>query len=183
MRLELVDKKKIRADNYVALVIVISYVLFFMFFHLEAILAIAVYPFVSLAVHGFINIITTLNNKRKYKHGNFNRTLLGIIYIMISIAWFNFILLQNAIPGQVIISLYAFPVMITGFAGIIKGFIIDSYANMHRVMNIFIGVITLVICFLMIYYILDDFLFNIIVLSLTLLFNVLSRAALYLSEY
>ncbi|MFX0000132.1 MAG: hypothetical protein ACFE9Q_00825 [Candidatus Hodarchaeota archaeon] len=183
MRLELVNKKKIRADDYVAIFIVISYILFFMFFHLEALLAIAVYPFVSLGVSGFIKIITAFNTKRKYKFGNINKTLLGIIYIMISVTWLNFILIEVGIPMQVMITLYAFPIMIVGFAGIIKGYLIDSYAITHRIMSIFIGVVTLIICVLMIFYELDSFLFNIVALSFTLLFNILSRAALYLSEY
>ena len=154
-----------------------------MFFHLEAFLALAVYPFVALAIDGILKIITGVKRKRKHIEGFINKILLGIIFIIISLLWLNFILFQSNIPLQVIISVVAFPIMITGFAGIVKGSIIDLYSIKYRIMNIFVGLITLVICLLAFSYTINNFIFNVVLLSLTLLFNILSRATLYLSEY
>ena len=183
MNIELINKEKIRADNYISGFILISYVLLFMFFHLEAFLALAVYPFVALAIDGILKIITGVKRKRKHIEGFINKILLGIIFIIISLLWLNFILFQSNIPLQVIISVVAFPIMITGFAGIVKGSIIDLYSIKYRIMNIFVGLITLVICLLAFSYTINNFIFNVVLLSLTLLFNILSRATLYLSEY
>lgn len=183
MKIELINKKKIRADNYISGFIVISYLLFFMFFHLEGLLTIAVYPFVALAIDGILKIITGVKRKRKHIQGFINKILLGIIFIMISLVWLNFILLQSYIPLQVIISIAAFPIMIAGFAGMVKGSIIEIYSIKYRILNIFVGLITLIICLLAFSYAINNFFFNVVLLSLTLLFNILSRAALYLSEY
>lgn len=183
MKIELINKEKIRADNYISGFLVISYVLLFMFFHLEALLALAVYPFVALAIDGILKIITGVKRKRKHIEGFINKILLGIIFIIISLLWLNFILIQSNLPLQVIISIIAFPIMIAGFAGIVKGSIIDLYSIKYRIMNIFVGLITLVICLLAFFYTINNFIFNVVLLSLTLLFNILSRATLYLSEY
>jgi len=183
MKIDLISKEKIRADNYISLFIVISYILFFMFFHLEAFLTLAVYPFVALAIDGILKIITGVKRKRKHIQGFINQILLGIIFIIISLLWLNFILLGSYLPLQVIISLAAFPIMIAGFAGIVKGSIIESYSIKYRIMNIFVGLTTLIICLLAFSYTINNFFFNVVLLSLTLLFNILSRAALYLSEY
>ncbi len=181
--IELLNQKKVRADDYLSVLIVISYLVYAMFFHLGAILCLAVYPFVALAIFGFLKIINGLRRKSNYGIGNVNKILFGIIYIIISLIWLNFLLFQFYVPSQIIISLIALPIMIAGFAGIIKGAIIDDYSIKHRLMNIFVGIITLIICLLAFYYLVNNFLFNIVVLSLTLLLNILSRAALYLSEY
>ncbi|MFX1501816.1 MAG: hypothetical protein ACFFDH_12705 [Promethearchaeota archaeon] len=183
MKIELINKKKVRADDYVSIFIVISFAFFFMFFHLEALLAIAIYPFVALTVQGVLKIITGVRRKIEYNQGSINKILLGIIYITISLLWFNFILIQSYLPLQIIISIAAFPIMIAGFAGIVKGLIIDSYSMKYRVMNIFVGLTTLIICLLAFSYTIKNFLFNVILLCFTLLFNIVSRAALYLSEY
>ena len=73
--------------------------------------------------------------------------------------------------------------MIVAFAGIIKGSIIDIYSLRHRTMNIIIGFVTLIFSLIGFFNLVNNFLFNIIALSLTLLVNIISRAALYLSEF
>jgi len=182
MRIEIL-KKKIRADDYISLFIIISYFVYGLFFRLEALLAIGVYPFVALGIMGFLKILNGLRRKRDYGFGNINKILLGIIYIIISLLWLNFILFQNYVPSQIIISLIAFPLMNAGFAGIIKGIMIDDYSIKHRIMNALVGIITVIICLQAFFYIVNNFLFNIVLLSLIFLINILCRAALYLSEF
>jgi len=82
-----------------------------------------------------------------------------------------------------IIILITFPMIIVACAGIIKGFIIKIYSLKQRKMNIIIGFITFIINLLVLFNFLNNFLFNIVALSLTLLINIFSRAALYLSEF
>ncbi|MFX0104096.1 MAG: hypothetical protein ACFE75_01240 [Candidatus Hodarchaeota archaeon] len=183
MSIESIDKKKIRADDYLSLLIIISYVGYAMFFRLEALLAIGVYPFVALSVYGFLKILKGLRRKINYGLGNINKILLGIVYIIISLLWLNFLIFRTYAPSQIIISLIAFPVMNAGFGGIVKGIIIDSYSIKHRIINFIVGIITIIICLLAFFYVVNDFIFNIVLLSLILLINILCRAALYLSEY
>jgi hypothetical protein len=73
--------------------------------------------------------------------------------------------------------------MMTGFAGIIKGLMIDLYKANHRLVNVIIGIITVVISLIIFSNSTNSVIFNIIVLSVTVFLNVFSRAALYLSEY
>jgi hypothetical protein len=73
--------------------------------------------------------------------------------------------------------------MIAGFAGIIKGLIINLYSVKYRMINIIVGFFTVIISFLTYSTIVNNFLFNVILLCLTLLLNIFCRAALYLSEF
>ncbi len=179
----MIDKNKIRADNYITILLVVCFLLFAIFFPLDALLSIIVYPFASLTCLGILNIVSVLE-KRNYKnHGKLNKILSGIIYINFSVLILWFILTQPNIASQRIVALIAFPMLIVAFAGIIKGSIIDIYSLKYRRVNIYIGIITFIICMLVLLNVMNNFLFNIIVLSLTLLINILSRAALYLSEF
>ena len=82
-----------------------------------------------------------------------------------------------------LIGLISLPMIIVGFAGIIKGSIIDIYSKKHRLMTIIVGIITILITLLVFANLMNNLVFNIVALSLTFLFNILSRAALYLSEF
>lgn len=183
MRIELLNKKKVQADNYISLLIIISYLGYVLFFRLEALVAIAVYPVVALGIYGFSKIVSGLRRKINYGFGNINKILLGTISIIFSLLWLNFILFRTYAPSQIIISLIAFPIMNAGFAGIIKGIIIDNYSIKHRIINIIVGIITVINCLLAFFYVVSDFIFNIVLLSLIILINILCRAALYLSEF
>ncbi|MFX1420462.1 MAG: DUF308 domain-containing protein, partial [Promethearchaeota archaeon] len=159
------------------------YIIFALLYLMDAILSMIVYPFISLAIWGILKIISTFNKRNNDNHGKLNKFLFGIISIVFSILFLWFILSQPNITPQRIISLVAFPMMIVGFAGIIKGMIIDIYSLKHRIMNIIIGIITLAFSLIGFFYLVRNFLFNFIAISLTLLFNIISRAALYLSEF
>ena len=94
----------------------------------------------------------------------------------------NYILIQPNITPNIIITLIAFPMMIVGIAGIIKGILIDIYSTKYRVLNILIGVVTIIISVMAIDSPGEPYLIYILTLSAILLINLLSRAALYLSE-
>ncbi|MFX0139112.1 MAG: hypothetical protein ACFFDN_36055 [Candidatus Hodarchaeota archaeon] len=183
MILELIDERKIKADDYITGVMIVNFLVFAMFFRLEAIMAVAVYPFTSLFIYGILKIYTGLKKIRIKGRININNILLGIIYIGFSIFLLNLIFTQPTVKSHHIISLITFPIMIGGFAGIIKGLIINLYSVKHRMINNFVGFITIVICFLTFSTIIKNFIFNVVLLSLTLLLNIFSRAALYLSEF
>ncbi len=179
----MINKNKIRADNYITILLVVCFLLFAIFFPLDALLSIIVYPFASLTCLGILNIVSVLEKRNNKNHGKLNKILSGIIYINFSVLFLYFILTQPNITSQRIVALIAFPMLIVAFAGIIKGSIIDIYSLKYRRVNIYIGIITFIICMLVLSNIMNNFLFSIIVFSLTLLINIFSRAALYLSEF
>jgi len=179
---EIINKNKIKADDYISVFLIASYLLFALFFRIEAFMSIIVYPFASLGIFGVLKIVNALN-KRNPVHGKGNKLFVGTIYIIFSVLFLGFLFSMPSISSHIIISLISFPLLVVGSAGIIKGMLIDIYLVKHRVINIIIGISTIVVCFIAFSSIVDNFLFNMIILSLTFLINVLSRAALYLSEY
>ena len=180
---DLIDKNKIQADNYITVIMVISYLLFVLFFRMEAFLAMVVYPFSALVIYGILKIIAAFNKRSNDGRSNLNKVLFGIISIVFAVLMLNLILSQPNITSNIIISLIAFPLTVVGYAAIIKGLIVNKYKVGYRIFNIFIGIATIVTCFLGMFYVITDFLVNILALFLILLLNILSRAALYLSEY
>jgi hypothetical protein len=183
MILELIDERKVRADDYITGAIIINLLVFILFFKLEAIMSIAVYPFTSLLIYGILKIFTGLKKRRTKGRININNILLGIIYIIFSLFLLNLIFTQPTVKSHHIIRLITFPIMIAGFAGIIKGLIINLYSVKYRMINIIVGFFTVIISFLTYSTIVNNFLFNVILLCLTLLLNIFCRAALYLSEF
>jgi uncharacterized membrane protein HdeD (DUF308 family) len=180
---DIIDKNKIRADDYITILMVLSYALFALFFRREAFLSIIVYPFAALTVFGVLKIINALNKRNNDGRGKTNKLLFGIIAIIFSILFLNLILVQPNITSQIIIALISFPLLVVGYAGIIKGLIVDKYSVKHRLVSIVIGTTTVVLCLLSLFNLIFNFLYNFIALCLILLLNILSRAALYLSEY
>jgi hypothetical protein len=98
-----------------------------------------------------------------------------------------FIINQSDVRPENIIVLIAYPMLIVGIAGIVKGSLINIYSTKYRVINIIIGIITMIICFISFTFpFLTPSYLNwiyFVILSIALLFNVLGRAALYLSEF
>ncbi|MFW9901617.1 MAG: hypothetical protein ACFFDY_10035 [Candidatus Thorarchaeota archaeon] len=183
MDIELIPKKKIRADDYIVITLAISYLLFAIVFSLGALLGVIIYPFVSLAVFSILKIKDGLDKNNNNGFRNINKILLGIILFTFSIIFLNWMLSRPGVTSSVIMVLATYPIMLVGFAGIIKGLMIDLYKSNHRVLNIIVGLITVVISLIVFSSAAENFLLNIVVLSITILLNIFSRAALYLSEY
>ena len=185
--INIINKKKLRADRYIFGFLAITYVAFALFFRLEALLVLIVYPFVALFFYGILNIIKGVDKRNRGDCNNLNRVLIGIISIFFSLAFLYYIVSQPNISFQTIINISALPILIVGFASIVKGRYITIYSTKWRILNIGIGVITVGFSMLALvssYSIHQDLiLFNIISLYIILLVNIVSRAALYLSEY
>ena len=185
--IDLINKEKIQADNYITGFLVLFFLGFAMFFRLEWIMSVIIYPFVALFFFGLLKIINDTNRRSRGNEKNLNRTLLGIVSMLFSVFFLCFILIQPNMSFQNIINLIAFPMVIVGVAGIIKGTLISSYSVIYRTINVIIGFVTIIVCglaFFSPYFIPQEFNWlHMISLSLALLVNVLGRAALYLSEY
>ncbi|MFX1391462.1 MAG: DUF308 domain-containing protein [Promethearchaeota archaeon] len=180
---DIIDKNKIRADDYITVLMVISYAIFALFFRLEAFLSIVVYPFAALLVFGVLKIVNALNKKRSDERGILNKILLGISSIIFSVLFLNLILIQPNVTSNILVTLISFPLLIVGYAGVIKGMLVDKYSIKHRLISIFIGITTIVMCVFGLFNVINGFLLNLLLLLTVFLINILSRAALYLSEY
>lgn len=184
--ISLIDKEKIRADDYISGFLVISYMIFAVFFRFETLMSVIIYPLVALFFNEITKIVSMIN-KRRRKDKNLKTVLFGIISIFFSIAFLEFIITQPNVSIKNIINLAAFPIVIVGFAGIIKGIIIRIYSRTYRTINIIVGAMTIIISILVLLspgiFPPDFILFHIISLSIALLVNIFSRAALYLSEF
>lgn len=185
--IDLIHKNKIRADNYITGFILIFFLVFAVFFRLEWIMSVIVYPFVALFFFGLIKIINGANKRNRGDEKKLNRILLGSLSIIFSVLFLYFILNQPDVRPQNIIVLIAYPMLIVGIAGIVKGSLINIYSLKYRIINIIIGITTIIICFIAFTFpfLTPSYLnwIHFVTLSIALLFNVLGRAALYLSEF
>ena len=144
--INLINKKKISSDNYISVLLVISYLAFVVIFRLEWIMSVIVYPFVALLFTGLLMITGRINKKNRRDDRSVLKILLGFFYMIFSVLFLFFILSQPNVKARNIINLTAFPIFIVGIAGIVKGFNIDIYSLKHRISNIIIGFVTLVVC-------------------------------------
>ncbi|MFW9825024.1 MAG: hypothetical protein ACFFE4_18935 [Candidatus Thorarchaeota archaeon] len=185
--IELIPKDKIRADDYISGFLILSYILFALFFRLELIMSLLVYPFISLFFFGLAKIFNGTHKRNRGNRKNFNRVLFGIFAITFSIAFLNFFMTQPNVTFNNIVNLTAYPILIVGFASIVKGRVINAYSIKQRDISIIIGFITMILCMLALFsariFPPELNIFHIITLPSILLVNIVSRAALYLSEY
>jgi hypothetical protein len=167
--------------------LIINTILFALFYRLEILMALMIYPLVTTFFVGIMKIMKGTNRNNRGNQKNLNRVLYGISSIIFSILFLRFFLGQPSVTFQNIINLAAYPLLIVGFASVIKGFFINLYSMKFRIINVLIGIITMIICMLALlspfFFPPDYVLFHILSLSTTLIFNLLGRAALYLSEF
>jgi hypothetical protein len=184
---DFIDRKKVRADDYVTYFLVIAYLLLILFYKLEWIMSIIVYPFTALFFYGIITFLKGIKKRNRGESRNAVRVIFGLGATLFSVVFLLFLLTREGISRQNIINLIAFPIMAVGFAGIVKGKLVDKYMIIYRIINIIVGVITMLAClfiFLSSYlFTRDFFLIYIVSLSIMVLMNFLCRAAMYLSEY
>jgi len=185
--IELINKQKIRADDRISIILVVGYLIFALFFRLESFISLIVYPFVSLIIYGILKIINALNKRNKGKGDNTVKFMFGLVSIIFSIVFLMFILSFPNITSQIILNLIAFPLFIVGLAAIVKGKMVTVYLKKYRILNIIIGLITIIVCLLTFFspviFPNNSFLIHFTSLCIVLFLNILGRAALYLSEF
>ena len=151
-----------------------------LFFKLIALMSFVVFPMFTLFLYGIYKLFMGLLKKGKERTKDL---ILGGFSIPFGLFILIIIFSQPNISRGYIIYFMAIPIMIIGFAAIIKGYLINVYSTGHRILNIIIGIITLIET--TIAYITADtlFYFHIPLLCVMLFFNGIARIALYLSEY
>ena len=176
----ILNRRKVRADDFIIISIIGTFFVQLLFFKLIALMSVIVFPMSTLFLYGIYKFFLGLLKKGKEKAKDL---LMGVFSIPFGL--FNLIIIfsQPHISRGYIIYFLAIPIMIIGFAGIIKGYLINVYSTFHRALNIIIGIITLIETTFA--YITAETLFyyHILLLCVMLLINGIARTALYLSEY
>ena len=180
---ELVDKGKIRCDNYISITLIIGILILLLFFRLLTYMSLMIFPFFSLFLHGVDYIYRLATKKYKTVKTRVFRLILGIFYIGLStfVIWLVFSHPQITL-SYIVYFLSIFMVFI-GLAGIFKGFMIEVYSIFYRKANIIIGFTTLIGIVLAIYFVEFYFFLSLTSLIVLLVLNGIVRSGLYLSEY
>lgn len=176
----ILNRRKVRADDYIIISIICTFIVQILFFKLIVVMSTIVFPMFTLFLYGIYKLFLSLLKKGKEKMKNL---LMGVFSIPFGLFILIIIFSQPHISRGYIIYFIAIPIMFIGFAGIIKGFLIDVYSSFHRAINIIIGIITLIESTIAYLTAETLFLFHILLLGSVLLFNGIARTALYLSEY
>ncbi len=176
-------KQKLLANNINTGVLFIGVLSLGLFLRITFIMSFIFYPMFSLLIYGTLKIRKGLSKKLNELSLKILNILFGIGCILFGL-WFLIFLFSfpNADLNQMIY-LIAFPVIIVGIAGIVKGIIIKEYPLKYRAMNIYIGIITVIMTIINFVLAENFFIFHISSLTITILLNIISRAAMYLSQY
>ncbi len=176
-------KQKLLANNINTAILFIGVFTLALFLRITFIMSFIFYPMCSLLIYGTLKIRKGFTKKLNELSLKVLNILFGIGCILFGIFFLIFLFSYPNVDLNQIIYLIAFPVVIVGIAGIVKGIIIKEYPYKYRIMNISVGVITVIITIF--HFILAEnfFIFHISSLTITIFFNIISRAAMYLSQY
>ncbi len=177
------NKKIISADNTLSIIILINMAFLYVFFTRIAIMCLIIYPSVALIFHGFLKTYQGIYKKSLELSKRILKITFGIIGIIFAIILIAFIILQPNVSFGNVIQIIAFPIMIMGSAGVLKGMVIDLYSINYRILNIIIGVITLIITGIAFAHAEVNPLFHFFTLSIMFFLNLIFRSGLYLSEF
>lgn len=176
----ILDKGKVRADDFIIISVIVTFIIQLLFFKLIALMSVIVFPMFTLFLYGIYKLFISFLKKGKER---VKSILMGIFSIPFGLFILIIIFSQPIVSKGYIIYFIAIPIMIIGFAGIIKGYLIKVYSNLYRIINIIVGVITLIEATYAYITANTLFLYHILLLCLMFLINGIARIALYLSEY
>lgn len=181
--LSLLNKAKVRADDIVIGTIIVSVVSLFFASIFILIVSSIVYPMIALFINGIIRLKRAFRDNYLESVKKLLNGLYGVFSIIVSILILGMIVIQPPITLSVLVILLGFPLQIVGFAGMAKGVMIDIYSLKYRIINILLGLITVVLSF---YSIMNSDVnppVQLIILSTLLLLTIISRFGMYLSEF
>jgi len=175
-------KQKVLADDFILSTIIITILVLFVFFHLILIMSLMVYPISTMFLVGIYKVMSGLFNKN-LKESRVKNLIFGSFYITFSIFVLSILFSRPNITKGYIIYFLGIFLIIVGLAGIFKGVIIKSYLFKFRMVNIILGILTIIYTIFAFKFAKSGFIYNLILIPIVLLLNGLGRAALYLSEY
>jgi hypothetical protein len=150
---------------------------------LITIMSIVIYPALSILIYGVMKIRYGFILKDSNTSSKIFTIFVGIgaILFTLFILWLFFS--EPTIGFEIIVYLMAYPIILIGISGIVKGLVIKGYLLKIRIVNIIIGTITLIIAISSYIFSTRFYIIFLISLLISLLLNSLARSAMYLSEY
>lgn len=179
----LMNKEKVIVDDIISVVLILLFGFLVMFFLKIAIMALVVYPISTLLLYGIYKIHKGIFNKKLNAIRRVVGLLLGIGYIYFAILILSIIFSQPQIPASFIIYFLAMPTFLIGFAGFLKGLIVNTYSPLFRSLNMGFGILTIITTYIAILFADASFIFYLFSLLIALGLNGVLRSCLYLSEY
>ena len=177
------NKQKLIVDNIVCVAIIIVIFTLLMFFRLIAIMSIVVYPMAVLLPYGIYQSYKTFFNRELKISGKVLKITFQIGYALFAMIFLNMLFSYPHITLSYIIYFLSIPTLLIGFAGFLKGLIIEVYSPFLRGLNMVIGIITVIETTIAIMFADVNFIFHFFALLVVLSLNGILRAALYLSEF
>ncbi|MFX0057607.1 MAG: hypothetical protein ACFE85_00480 [Candidatus Hodarchaeota archaeon] len=180
---DLMFRQKMHADDILLIIFLFSFILVTFTLTLITFMSLIIYPTLSVLIYGIIKIRYGFLLKDSKKSNKILTVFVGIGSILFScfILWLFFS--EPTIGIEIVVYLIAYPIILVGIAGIVKGYIIKEYSLKIRLANIIIGILTVITAFSS--YILSSKLYVLFLIFLLfmLLFSIFVRTAMYLSEY
>jgi len=179
----LINKQKLLVEDIVCVAILVVFFTLFLFFRLIVIMLIVVYPMGVLLPYGIYKSYETIVNKELKILGKVLKVVFQIGYAIFSILFLNMLFSYPHITLSYIIYFLSIPILLIGFAGFLKGLIVEAYSPSLRRFNMIIGIITVIETIIAIIFADVNFIFHFFTLLVVLSLNGILRAELYLSEY
>ena len=177
------NKQKLKVETIVAVAIIVVIFTLLMFFRLIAIMSIVVYPMAVLFPYGFYKSYKTIFNRELKIISKVIIVIFQIGYAIFSLLFLNMLFSYPHITLSFIIYFLSIPIFLIGFAGFLKGMIVEAYSPFLRGFNMVIGIITVIETTIAIIFADVNFMFHFFALLVVLSLNGILRAALYLSEF
>ncbi len=179
----LLNKEKTRVTLIIVLLILSSVMLLVTSFLTYFIIMLSVYFTFYLIYLGFSILFGNIGRNKLHLFIRMAKILLSAILITFGVLILYLFIKSAVFTYKKIIVLMAYPIMMIGFCGIVKGSVVKVYMNKFRILNIVLGMITIIYCIYAIQFPNEMFAVHIILLCVLLFVNWILRLGLYLSEF
>lgn len=132
---------------------------------------------------GFSILFGIIGRDKLYLFIRIAKILLSAILITFGVLILYLFIKSAVFTHKKIIVLMAYPIMMIGFCGIVKGSVVKVYMNKFRILNIVFGMTTIIYSIYAILLPNKEFVLHIILFCVLLFFNSILRLGLYLSEF
>jgi len=176
-------EKKIKADNYILLTIIILYFILFFLSKRVWIMGLLVFPMISSVIYGCFKILYVFFSSFEEQKKKILDLCYGLFLIPFGLSFLYLIFSYPHIHLGYIIYFIAIIVIIIGAAAIIKGFVIDDFSRISRNCNICIGIFSIIFSIISCVNSQEFFIIYLIVHITLIILNSISRSMLYLSEF
>jgi len=180
---DILFRQRMRADDIMFIIFAISLMIETWALTLITIMSIIIYPAFSVLIYGVLKVRYGFKLKESKKSSKILTILVGLGSIVFTCFIFWLFFSEPSIGIEIVIYLIAYPIILIGLAGIVKGFIVREYDFKIRLVNIVIGFITVSMAITS--YIFSEKFYFLYLISLLfiLLLNSLVRSAMYLSDF